>query len=47
MRKEGESDLLCQVSVSGQSAILGEPPCPCVDNGEVDQAGAEDSGISQ
>jgi hypothetical protein len=36
VRREGESDLVCQVSICGQGVILGEPPCPQVDSGEVE-----------
>lgn len=46
-RREGESDLMCQVSICGQGVILGEPPCPHVDNEEVEQADSEGTGIGQ
>lgn len=48
VRREGPSDLVCRVSICGQGAILGEPPpCPRVDNGEVNQADLEGSGLGQ
>lgn len=41
VRREGESDLVCQVSICGQG------PCPHVDNAEVEEADSEGTGIGQ